>query len=213
MLRLLLVFIFVMFFAEKSLAQEVEFSNTQNLKSFMRELGTKTRALAKIRSEKVEKLDKQYKSRLKEINAAAVRELELMQKRVASENLDKALEIREAAKSIGIPKDEETTKEEPPLEQDKKENEGSEKPISFLFLVENFKGSRILWTLLSDGRAFNRYGQRTWSFDGNQVSLDSEDGSLWKLTPSKDGNYSAIFRDGKTASFKLLYGSPEFFKK
>jgi len=195
-----------MFLPKISLAQEVEFSNTQDLKSFMRELRTKTRALAKIRTEEIKKLDKQYNSRLKEVNAAAVRELESMQKRVASENLDRALAIREAAKSISSP--EEKKEEKTPSEQDEKETEVSEQQTSVLVLRETGKSRVYLWALLPDGKAANKNSRTDakWRLDGNQIFIDFEDGSGWELTPSEDGDYSGE-RNGKTSSFEHVYGS------
>ena len=102
MFRLIPVMIFAMCLPKASMAQEVKFANTENLQSLLKELDGRTEALNAANSKKVSELQRQHKERLEKIQAAAIRELTLMQKRVAPVDLDEAVRIREAAKNIGI---------------------------------------------------------------------------------------------------------------
>ena len=211
MLRLLPVLIFIMFLPTISLAQEVEFSNTQNLKSLMKELGKKTEALDKIRSKKIAELEEQYKSRLKETQDAAVRELNLLQKRVAAENLDEAVKIRDAAKSIGKP-----SKDKTPPAQDKAKAKQSKSPPNILAFSPKWKGGHRLLVLLPDGTILNREGNKKgkWRIEGKQLTFVWQDVNLPEpYILHEDGSYSGKMSNGKKVKGTLLYGSPDFFKE
>ena len=205
MLRFLLGFIFLTSFPTISLAQDIEFSKTDNLKSFMRQLRTKTRAIEKIRDAESAKLEKQYNRRLNEIQDAAIGELELMQKRVAAEDLSKAIEIRDAVQSIDD------------LQNEEVENEVSapkDQP-SVVVLREKSDGKDYLWALLPGGRAITKNPKFVvkWRSNGNQISIIFKSGNNWTLVRDKDGNFSGTRAKGATGSFEHVYGSLDFLKQ